>query len=148
MSGFDAFELYTDIIRYEDGRCTVTYSMTPKQLIRHLKKHKMHVWIAEGVCRECNFTPERVVHDSHVREMERMYVQEGIVPECVIGAVARYRQRSNVPDCVYCYGFYYQHWAKNIFLQALKEAGLISFWNTDDMESVRESGLTVTGYPL
>jgi hypothetical protein len=148
MTGFDAFELYMDMVTGADGRRYSTYSHTPKQVVKVFKKRGMKLWVARGSCVECVLTPERCISSAHAHEMERRYVETNVVPECVLGAVAHFRHRDDVPDCIYCYAFYYQHWGENIFLRELQDAGLIGFWDMSEMETVAGSGLVVMGYPL
>jgi hypothetical protein len=120
---------------------TVTHSHTPDEFIAELQKRDERVYVAKGACAECIYTPDRIVPLTQKEEECRSW---GRVQECMRGGVAHYYRREDVPGLIICYAFYYRNSHRNPYLLAAKEAGLVTFYDVSDLQTLQESGLILT----
>jgi hypothetical protein len=129
-----------------DGHMTVTYSHTPEEFVAELQKRDERVYVAKGACAECIYTPDRITPLTRpmVEQMEKEGRSWGRVQECIRGGIAHYYQRADVPGLIICYAFYYRNVHYNPYLEAAKEAGLVTFYDVSDLQTLQESGLILT----
>jgi len=132
---------------YETGEQVVRYSHTPEEFVAELRARGECVYVTKGACSGCMYTPERMqplTRDMVDKKMKDEFAPLHRFPECMCGAVAHYYRRTDVPDFLCCYAFYYQFVHRNQYLLAAKEAGLVTFYDTSSLLTLSESGLHLT----
>lgn len=145
---------------YVTGEQTITYSLTPEQVVGQMQERGETYTIAQGCCSECPYQPNQA--NPFPRGQERLLVQRMEQatrpyhghPECIRGAIIRYQRTCilgyeepvgipPVPSFIGCYAHYYSHYHENAYYQALREADLIRWYDVRLLPSLKESGLLI-----
>ena len=103
-------------------------------------------YVAGSACKECIYTPERLLSDEKTAQAKQILENNQCPLECICCTVAQHRGLM-VPD-VHCYAQYYLTWHTNPYLRALKEAGLVRFYDISALPGMRETHMSFYGDPV